>query len=206
MIKKFNQYNDMRKIAVEFEHPLDNLFIDTSERLCPVFKSMHFTPNGITFLSLIFGLIAIYSLWKGHITLFAISYLISHLFDCFDGHYARKYKMTSKFGDYFDHIKDVTVFVGIFIVFILKYKGCLRWYEWLLTTGIILIAAFGMLRQLGCQERHYGASHESGTLSAYMKLCPEQDVAKELRIRRWLGCGNMILTIILVVIVANQCK
>jgi phosphatidylglycerophosphate synthase len=193
-----------RKLHPDFEHPLDNIFIDISDKISPLFRTLKMTPNMITFISLIFGILAIYSLYKDHPIAFAIFYLISHWADCADGFFARKYKMTSKFGDYFDHIKDVIVFVGILIVFIIKFKQCLTWYEWLLIGLIVSIAAFGMARQLGCQEIFYNKkknSAESGSLSFNTKLCKGVDPEKEMRSRKWLGCGAFILVIILIVII-----
>ena len=203
----------MRKIAKEFENPLDNLFIDGSEKLSPLFKKLKMTPNMITFISLIFGILAIYCLYKNHIIAFGIFYLISHFFDCFDGHFARKYKMVSRGGDLFDHIKDAIVFIGIVIIFIIKFKTCLNWYEWILIFIIIFMAALGMAKQLGCQERHYAktanfkSSEKSHTLSLYSKLCKTDDTANEMRSRRWLGCGAFILiTVIVVILTFYRCK
>jgi len=194
-----------RKIDGLYEHPLDNIFIEVSEKISPTIQSLNMTPNMITFLSLIFGILAIWLLVKNNFTGFAICYLISYFFDCTDGYIARKYKMTSKFGDYFDHIKDVVVFLGIFIVVIFKYKSILYWYEWIMIAIIIFLSAFGMVRHLGCQEKHYSTSkgiqvdEKNSTLSKYASLCPQEDVKNEMRTRRWLGCGNFILTLILLV-------
>ena len=48
-----------RKIPKDYDNPLDNILIDLVEILNPYFKKLNFTPNGITFLSLVFGLITI---------------------------------------------------------------------------------------------------------------------------------------------------
>ena len=39
------------------ENPLDNILIDIAENLNPYFKKMNFTPDMITTLSLIFGIL-----------------------------------------------------------------------------------------------------------------------------------------------------
>jgi hypothetical protein len=72
--------------------------------VCPFFKKIGFTPNGITTLSLIFGIASAYYLYKGKIYMFALLYTISYFFDVMDGHFARKYKMVSKGGDYYDNV------------------------------------------------------------------------------------------------------
>lgn len=55
----------MRKIPEEAENPIDNVLISFSDYLCPFFKKMNFIPNGITTLSLFFGLLSIYYLYYG---------------------------------------------------------------------------------------------------------------------------------------------
>ena len=39
----------------------------------------------------------------------AILYLTRYIFDCIDGFYARKYNMTTVFGDWYDHISDILI-------------------------------------------------------------------------------------------------
>ena len=106
----------MRKLNGNDENPIDNVLIDISDYLCPFFKSLNFTPNGITTLSLIFGLLSVYFLYKGKLYLFALTYFVSYYFDVLDGHYARKYNMTSDIGCLYDHIKDVSVILLIMVV------------------------------------------------------------------------------------------
>jgi len=199
----------MRKIPAEYENPIDNFFIDISEKVSPAFRAMKMTPNAITFMSLIFGILSIYCLYTNHIIAFSIFYLISYFFDCLDGYYARKYKMTSKFGDYFDHIKDVLVFIGLLVVFIIKFRKCMNWYSWVIIGVIMTIATFGMLRQLGCQEIWYSRKKksESESLSFNTKFCKNVDVEKEMKKQRWLGCGVFtIITILVTVITFYRCK
>jgi len=47
-----------------------------------------------------------------------------------DGHYARKYKMTSKFGDLYDHIKDYTILALMLIIIFMRYNG--GYYEYII--------------------------------------------------------------------------
>ena len=103
----------MRKIDEKYENPIDHIFLLISESLCPIFYSLNFNANGITTLSLIFGLISIYYLYTGKVIMFMISYIISYFFDCMDGHFARKYNQVTKFGDYYDHITDVIKMISV---------------------------------------------------------------------------------------------
>ena len=54
----------MRKIDSDYENPIDNVLIDSGIKTLPFFKSIGFTPNLITTLSLIFGLISVFYLHK----------------------------------------------------------------------------------------------------------------------------------------------
>ena len=178
----------MRKISKEHENPIDNILIDISELLSPLFYKLNFTPNMITTLSLITGLISIHFLKIKQYRLSAILYFISYFFDCMDGFYARKYNMVSKFGDYYDHIKDV--FISIILIYlILKNQKNIK-------CKIILLVIFNFLSmiQLGCQERLYDKD-ESDSLSFTKYLCPNP--MSTIKWSRYFGCGTFIVIVCL---------
>jgi len=104
----------MRKITCECENPLDNILINISDYMCPYAKKYNFTPNILTTISLIFCGISALLLLNNYYVLAAFTYLISYYFDCMDGHFARKYNMTSYFGDLYDHISDISKGILIF--------------------------------------------------------------------------------------------
>jgi phosphatidylglycerophosphate synthase len=186
----------MRKIPPSQENPLDVVNINLMDSTCPFFQNLGFTPNGITTLSLIMGIIALVFLWHYNWLGFAISYYISYLFDCLDGHYARKYNMVSKFGDIYDHVKDVLVVVGIFVVIILRYNVSKPvWINIIIVTAIMSIL---MTAQLGCQERIYPKT-DSATLNFSQQLCIG-DPSQTIKITRWFGCGTWVVYIIIAVL------
>jgi phosphatidylglycerophosphate synthase len=185
----------MRKIKKEHENPIDNINIDISDKLCPFFKKLNFTPNGITTLSLIFGLISIFFLLKRNIILFSITYYISYFFDCMDGHYARKYKMTSKGGDLYDHVKDVTINVILGLIILFYFKIPIN--NKIIIVILIIIMFTLMSIHLGCQEKIYD-SDESSTLKFTKKMC--KNPHKYIKYTRFFGCATWTIFIILVVI------
>jgi phosphatidylglycerophosphate synthase len=197
----------MRKIDSKYENPLDDLNIAVAEHLSPCFHKMGFTANGITTLSMIFGILSIFLLWKGYIWGFAITFYISYWFDCMDGYYARRYNNVSKFGDLYDHIKDVVVMVGVLVVFYLRNRGC-GWKTWL-PIGIGLGILFLTLSSyLGCQEKIYPKEDESGTLNYAKKLCPG-DPKKTIQVMKWLGTGTTVIIIIILIVwveKSGKCK
>lgn len=189
----------MRKIEREDENPLDNINLDIMDRTCETFKKMGFTPNGLTTISLLFGIVALFFLYNYNIVLFAIFYYISYLFDCVDGHFARKYNMVSKFGDYYDHIKDVIVVIGIFFILYKKYcvskKVCVTFVIYVIIISVLMIA------HLGCQEHIY-KKEESDSLSFSKKLCGGDPIST-IKFTRWFGCGSWIILLILGIVFLN---
>jgi phosphatidylglycerophosphate synthase len=110
----------MRKITCNCENPLDNILINISDYMCPYAKKYGFTPNILTTVSLIFCGIAALLLLNSFYYLAAFMYLISYYFDCMDGHFARKYKMVTKFGDYYDHFADT---IKVILILYILYKS-----------------------------------------------------------------------------------
>ncbi len=179
-----------RKIKREYENPLDNIYLDLCEEVCPFFHSLGFTPNDITSLSTIFGILSVYFLWKKKYFISAISYFIQYFFDCLDGHYARKYGMTSKFGDYYDHIKDVIVGAGIMGIFIYRK-------DWL-GVFLIILSFICLNVHMGCQEYIYD-TEESPTLelTKALSVCNTENAEDLIYITKWFGCGtaNLLITV-----------
>ena len=121
----------MRKIESNLENPIDNILIDICDFILPTLKVLNFTPNILTTISLIFGLLSVYCLFREDKKCFAIFYLVSYFFDCVDGMMARKYNMVSRFGDIYDHTKDCLVFGLIMfcsIIFIAADSKLKSWF------------------------------------------------------------------------------
>lgn len=198
----------MRKIAREYENPIDNVNIDLCDALCPLFKKMGFTPNGITTLSMILGLLAVFILWRKdkhrklttkEIVVFSICYYLSYLFDCMDGHYARKYGMVSKGGDIYDHVKDVTVNLLLIIVVLVKYP--VRRIVRIQVVLLLLVGSVMMVAHLGCQEKIY-PEKESDTLSFAKEMCVGEPT-QTIKMTRYFGCGTWCIMIIVAIIYLN---
>ena len=74
------------------------------------------TPNQLSFISLMFGLICAYCFIEGGFILGAIFYLLRYLFDAIDGMVGRLKEITSKFGAFLDNYTglwcNVTLIIG----------------------------------------------------------------------------------------------
>jgi phosphatidylglycerophosphate synthase len=192
----------MRKIDSIYENPIDNVLIDIAEYFNPFLKKIGMTPNMVTFGSLLFGLGAIYALYYDHLVWFAILYFISYFLDIQDGSLARTYNMTSKFGDLFDHLKDVFVVVALLYVFWKKNYNCASNLKIIL---IILAIMFVLMNcTLGCQERIYNKD-ESPTLSYQKELC-FGDPKETIKYTRFFGCGSFVIVLILCIIYIEKTK
>lgn len=174
-----------RKMSIpeKDECPIDNLMNSGANRISPTFKKLGFTPNQITTLSLIFGLLAILALWKKCLVAFLLLYIISYFFDCMDGTYARRYHMTSEIGDWYDHVKDVVV--GILIIIVLVLRFSCRGYIWVMCAGIMAVFSALLGVFIGCQA----SIHKDGSSTNLLKkLCPKNKEGT-IRILRYFGTG-----------------
>lgn len=182
------------------ECPIDNLMNSGANRISPTFKKLGFTPNQITTLSLIFGLLAILALWKKYYVAFLLLYIISYFFDCMDGTYARRYKMTSEIGDWYDHVKDVVV--GILIIIVLIFRYSCSMYVWVLCAGIMAVFSVLLGVFIGCQA----SIHKEGSSTNILKkLCP-QNKQKAIRVLRYFGTGTWTIAMFLCVSIIFFCS
>nr|QBK89109.1 MAG: CDP-alcohol phosphatidyltransferase [Mimivirus LCMiAC02] len=186
-----------KKIPSELENPIDNIIYKFPKYLFPFFRKLNFTANTLTTISVILGGLSIYFYIKKKYLYSAILIFISYMFDCFDGNYARKYKMTSKFGSYYDSISD-NIINGILLWLIYtKYKKLNNWKACLPFIFIIILIISNA--QLGCQEIYYNDGknkNESPMLKFTKYLCPAKDkcgATKAMKIFRYGGVGTLIL-------------
>ena len=107
----------MRKINPEYENKFDNILINISEKIAPVFKKLNFTPNDITSLSNISMCITILLLLQLKYYWACLFLILSYFFDCLDGSFARTYNQVTDFGDKYDHYSDVIK--SVLLIFVL---------------------------------------------------------------------------------------
>lgn len=185
----------MRKLPKELDNPFDNMVLDTVESTVDFFYNIGFTPNGVTTLSLISGLYAVYKFANHEFYQSALLHLLSYYFDCLDGHLARKYNMISEFGDYYDHTKDWIV-TGLMFYHLGKFYWNIDNNIKYIIPFIVIIIMYGVFHHMGCQEIYYG--QHTTTTSIFLDSCKAKDkkeAAELLKSSRHLGCGTAILVI-----------
>ena len=182
----------MRKIPREYENPIDNVVYDLAEWSAPFYKSLNMTPNHITTLSLIFGLLSSYFLYKGDSCTAAVLFLVSYYYDNTDGLYARKYKMTTKYGDIYDHVADIVK--GVIMIWVMSKVNKDKLVKWLPIMAIFFVLS---LIHLGCQEQYYDSKEDRPFMDLLKKLCPDKSY---LKCFRWVGNGTLILVVALIML------
>lgn len=190
----------MRKLPQEYENPLDFSIGSIAIYILPYLHKFGATPNIITILSFTLGILCAYSYSSGNYMTSAILYTLSYFFDNVDGLLARKYKMTSEFGDFLDHfsdaIKSLFIFYGIFTN--ASIPSYIRIQQSILLTVLFVAQTI----HIGCQEKYYKQNNTpSSVLSHSQNAC--RDPAKLLTISRFFGCGTFNFVVVLVILSAS---
>lgn len=191
----------MRKIPYIYDNPLDNLFYELSEITSPYAYSIAFTPNMITTLSNIACIITILLLLNANYYLAALFVLIAFYFDCMDGYMARKYKMYSRFGDYYDHISDVIKTISILMV--LYYINSEKFYK---IIPILILLLIMLKFHMGCQELLSDNINVSDTLEVTKQFCPvknsddKNEIKNTISSTKFFGPGTFQIALALSII------
>lgn len=178
-----------RKLPRDLENPIDNYLIDLCEYFNPFFKKLKFTPNTLTTLSLFTGLFSLIFYLDNSYIISAIFLFISYWFDCTDGNFARTYNMVSKFGDYYDHVKDIFIYFSIFGLFLFdtNVNLIIKYFYFIVIVFLFILMSIHM----SCQEDYYKYQNQpiSETLD-YMKSFHNNIDASYLKYTRYFGCGT----------------
>ena len=99
---------------------LDYLVSKEIIKTLPFWKNLNVTPNILTTFGLISSITCLYALINRKTFLAIIMLCLRWYFDYADGLMARKYKMVTVIGDYYDHITDIVFTLGLFSVILLS--------------------------------------------------------------------------------------
>ena len=125
----------------------------------------------ITTYSILSGLASVYYLWYHQILAYVCLFTLSYLFDCMDGQFARQYKMTTHFGDLYDHVTDNVV---ILLMVIVTVKRKQRPIPVPLLVGCIIMLAL-LSVSIGCQQRLKRSDIETETLDLAQGACRDTE-------------------------------
>ena len=187
-----------RKLPRHYDDPIDSILVDFVEILNPYFKSMNFTPNGITTLSAIFGLAAVYVYTKHKYVTCAVLWTIGYFFDCMDGNYARTYSMSSKYGDIYDHVSDAIVNVSLLVAVIMN-RNITTLFKLLGISSLLLFFVI-MTFYFACQEQYLG-KHRAHLTSDTIGMVPTKCTSvKNLSWLRFFGSGMFNLCVVILLL------
>lgn len=180
-----------RKISGFHETVIDDCLIKICEPASSFIHSKSkgtVTPNMITTVGLMVGVGSMFALVKNRYLLAFALLWICYWFDCLDGFYARKYKMETEFGDYYDHFRDIFVLGLVIILLFLKLKGIYKVF-FVIAVGLSL---FLLLQHMGCQELNSDYQKANGSLKPLTNLCPHKTM---ISLSRIAGCGTFVLVV-----------
>lgn len=195
----------MRKIKSEYENPFDNAIYYFIQKVAPTVWMMGLTPNMITTFSIISVIISTYFIYHRRPILAVFFYLLNYFFDCLDGYLARKYKIITVFGDYYDHVSDI---IGMVLTFYILFKVNSKFMKKIIPVFIILLIFLNF--HIYFQEKIYNNVHESTTLQITNYIIPsfikKDDPKKYIKITKYFGCGTYILFTCAVIYYVTKCK
>ena len=136
-----------------YESWSDNyIFNPIGAKLVYPLRCLGFNPNKVTFLSLIFSLLASYFLYIDKKIYSIIFYLIGYILDCTDGKMARRYNETTKFGIIFDLATD-KITNGILFLILLKKLGISSYIFILFVFSYMLGIAYGLNEAISVKSK-----------------------------------------------------
>lgn len=185
----------MRKIPSNLDNPIDNILISLSENSMQTLKDLNMTPNILTSISLLLAILSAILFLHDYYKISAIVFLISYIFDCYDGHFARKYNMVTQFGCYYDHISDS--FKYLLFAIIIYYKSPTKFFVLL---PIFLLLFTLSLMHAGCIELVTDQDIQSQSLSYFKSMCPTiKDPSISLNYTRYFGFGTFNILFVIVI-------
>lgn len=182
----------MNKLSDEQENPIDRLLLIFTSKCLPYFNRLKMTPNHLTTIGFLLGILSIYLVYNDHIWLAILPLILRYVFDCADGQYARHYNMTSNFGDLYDHITDVVFAVGIIMLVLIKTT---RPKNQILGSLLVMILMHVLaMIHFGCQESIYKTNKPSLSMRFVKPLCKNPE--KLIKYTRFFGSGTQYVVFI----------
>ena len=181
----------VNKLPPELDNPLETLINAGVDTQLPLYHWLGLSPNGLTTISLAAGLLACVGVYYDYIWPAAVLWLIAYYFDCADGKMARKYGLTSAFGDLYDHASDVLK--HCILLLLLLYKLPSGQIPFLLGLFVLLLLVGS---QMGCQERYLHENDQGGHASLTLKVLEQlivlpNDCLTQMRYTRYFSPATL---------------
>ena len=190
----------VNKLQENHECPIDTFIFKLVDEQLDIFYKLGMTPNIITTISIVFGLLAAYQIIQNRLWLAAIFWIIAYYFDCADGKFARKYNMISKFGDLYDHFGDLFKVIAVFVALFYSNKKRTSVKQWFFISFIIFLGVIQVIH-MGYQESIYNKKDESPYLNIIRELFVNEEKAEQIICyTRHFGCGTWIVFVAVLIL------
>ena len=185
-----NQSIENKSQKYPYEDYFDRLLYPSIEYISDTIYNFKITPNMITFLGLIIGLLSAYYLYEKQIIISLVLWIVCYYLDLLDGYIARKYDQGSTVGGWFDHISDIIKFIAIGIV-LYKHK---QYYVILILIIVFIITLFNT----SCKTKYLDRDKKK-TDSFYLlkHICPDKNYVK---FTHYFGEGTGALLYVILII------
>jgi len=192
----------VNKISTEYDNPIDVMLYNIIDSQLDFYYKLGLTPNHLTTISLISGLISVYLAYTNRFLEASILWAIAYYYDCADGKLARKFKLTSKFGDTYDHGADLLKHALMFYVLYNKLNLKSPKVKIII---ILLLCIISLLTvsHLGCQEI-ISKNKDSPTLSYAKYFVFMSDCKKQTKYTKYFSPATISLYIIIVMLLFNH--
>jgi hypothetical protein len=189
----------VNKLSDQYENIFDIYIYKFIDLHLHIYYQLGLTPNMVTTLSLLSGISSAFMIHKKNYKIAGLLFFLGYYFDCVDGKLARKYNMTSKFGDYYDHIADIIKFV---LVMYALYKDNNNKFK---TFGVVIILLVIMcFYHLGCQEGVYNGNSIKSESPSLDILKPNKESSLiNIHKTKYFGCGTFYLILSLIIFFWN---
>tara|TARA_B100001094_G_scaffold333314_1_gene410612 strand:- start:2076 stop:2660 length:585 start_codon:yes stop_codon:yes gene_type:complete len=180
-----------RKIPREIDNFIDNILIDFSSFISPFLKQLNFTPNQITTIGNVFGLLCVKNLEYQNYKSASIFYLLRYICDNTDGFYSRKYNLETPFGDNYDHYSDY-IFLAVTTYYLyFKVEFINKNTFWF----IFIILFITSTIHLGCTEQFFQSKEGVNShLNKLKAVCPKKNIINFIK---YFGSGTFIIFVTL---------
>jgi phosphatidylglycerophosphate synthase len=193
----------VNKIAYVYECPSDVYllrFIDTHLQL---YYNLGFTPNMITTISIFCGICSAYLITKTQYFYSVGFFALAYYLDCVDGKLARKYNMTTPFGDWYDHFGDMFKFIIVSIALFYNRNKPASLVQ-IILQQLLLVMGFMMVIHLGYQETLY-MHDESISLNFFKRFVQFDHTPLEtIQFTKYFGNGNFIVFFMVLILLWDK--
>ena len=175
-------------------NPIDNIMLQISKNIDPIFRNMKYSPIGITIASSIFGVASLYSLYNKNVTMFTVYAVLSYLFDITTDTYTQNYNLAHD--KRIDRLKNLVLVLATAYIIYAKYNAADS------TTELLVMAALFVLcvMYVNCQN----TKNKNELIQSIMPN--KYTCRKYIDYLKWFGPGTFFVAVLCFVWYLDQAE